>query len=100
MGCLTSAVGVALAIWLPDSPLTARFLSAEDRQIALERIRGNQESTGMQDFKMYQVKEAFLDPNVSTLTIFKSRRFESNGVIGVDLAIFSIRCCAEYSECQ
>jgi hypothetical protein len=100
MGCLTSAVGVALAIWLPDSPLTARFLSAEDRQIALERIRGNQESTGIQDFKIYQVKEAFLDPNVSTLTSFQSKCSEFDSVIRVDLAIFSIRCCAEYSECQ
>ena len=65
MGCLTSAFGVVLAIWLPDSPLSARFLSAEDQQIALERIRGNKESTGAQSFKMYQVKEAFLDLNVS-----------------------------------
>ena len=69
MGCLTSAFGVVLAVWLPDSPLTARFLWSEDRQIALERIRCNKEATGIQEFKMYQVKEAFLDLNVSLLSL-------------------------------
>lgn len=100
MGCLTSAVGVVLAIWLPDSPLSARFLSAEDRRIALERIRDNQESMGIQDFNMYQVKEAFLDPNVSTLSSFKLRCYGSNSVVRVDLAIFSLRRCAQHPECQ
>jgi ACS family allantoate permease-like MFS transporter len=65
MGCLTTAMGVVLAIWLPDSPLTARFLSPEDREIAIERIRGNQQSLGHNEYKLYQVKEAFLDPMVS-----------------------------------
>lgn len=69
MGCLTSAFGVVLAIWLPDSPLTARFLSSEDRQIALERVRCNKEATGIQEFKLHQVKEAFLDLNVSFLSL-------------------------------
>lgn len=58
-------MGVVLAIWLPDSPLTARFLSPEDREIAIERIRGNQQSLGHNEYKFYQVKEAFLDPMVS-----------------------------------
>jgi ACS family allantoate permease-like MFS transporter len=65
MGCLTTAMGVVLALFLPDSPLTARFLTAQEKEVAIERIRSNQQSVGNHEYKLYQVKEAFMDPMVS-----------------------------------
>lgn len=58
-------MGVVLALFLPDSPLTARFLTAQEKEVAIERIRSNQQSVGNHDYKLYQVKEAFMDPMVS-----------------------------------
>jgi ACS family allantoate permease-like MFS transporter len=67
LGCLTTAMGVVLAIFLPDSPLNARFLTAEEREMAVERVRCNQQAVNNKEYKLYQVKEAFLDPMVSTV---------------------------------
>lgn len=61
-GCLTICVG-AIFFWvIPDSQLNARFLSKEDRILAIERVRCNQQGIGNKHFKMYQLKEALLDP--------------------------------------
>lgn len=65
MGCLTTGMGVVLALFLPDTPLTARFLTAREKEVAIERIRSNQQSVENHDYKLYQVKEAFTDPMVS-----------------------------------
>ncbi len=65
LGVLTAATGILLAFFLPDSPLTARFLSPYEREMAIERIRDNQQGIGNKEFKLYQVKEAMTDPMVS-----------------------------------
>ncbi|KAJ4346363.1 Allantoate permease [Didymosphaeria variabile] len=61
-GLLTSAVGV-LFLWIvPDNQLNCRWLSKEDQILAIERIRVNGQGVGNKHFKLYQLKEAFLDP--------------------------------------
>ncbi|KAH0155199.1 putative MFS allantoate transporter, partial [Aureobasidium melanogenum] len=61
-GCLTICVGFIFLWVIPDSQLNARFLSKEDRLLAVERVRCNQQGIGNKHFKMYQLKEALLDP--------------------------------------
>ncbi|KAI5247840.1 putative MFS allantoate transporter [Aureobasidium subglaciale] len=61
-GCLTICVGFIFLYVIPDSQLNARFLSKEDRVLAIERVRCNQQGIGNKHFKMYQLKEALLDP--------------------------------------
>lgn len=61
-GLLTIAVGVLFLIFMPDNQLNARWLSEEDRVLAVERVRVNQQGIGNKHFKMYQLKEALLDP--------------------------------------
>lgn len=58
-------MGVILAIFLPDTPASARFLTIGEKAVAIERTRANQHAPGAHDYKLYQVKEAFLDPMVS-----------------------------------
>jgi hypothetical protein len=46
---------------MPDSPVTAKFLSPEDKLIAIERLRANQMGIGSGVWKWDHVKEAMLD---------------------------------------
>ena len=45
--------------------MTARFLTAEEKPMALERVRANQQGQRVREFKKYQVIEALADPLVS-----------------------------------
>lgn len=49
---------------MPDNQLNARFLTKEERVLAIQRIKVNEQGIGNKHFKWYQVKEAFLDPAV------------------------------------
>ncbi|GAA5820323.1 hypothetical protein JCM11251_005574 [Rhodosporidiobolus azoricus] len=64
LGSMALIVGIAILIWLPDSPATARFLTEREKLIALERVRGNQSGTVSHAFKKSQAKEALTDPMV------------------------------------
>lgn len=60
-GILAVLVGVAVLIWMPDSPVTARMLTQEERIASLERIRDDQVGTENKSFKKEQVFEALTD---------------------------------------
>ena len=53
--------GIVLFIFLPDSPVNARLLTHRQRRIAVERLRENQTGVENKQFKLYQVREAFMD---------------------------------------
>ena len=61
-GLLTLAIGVLFLIFVPDNQLNARWLSKDDRRLAIERVRVNQQGIGNKHFKLHQLKEALLDP--------------------------------------
>lgn len=69
LGSMALAVGAAILIWLPDSPASAKFLNERERQIALERVRGNQSGTVSRRFKKAQALEAVRDPKVWLLCL-------------------------------
>ncbi|CZR58593.1 related to allantoate permease [Phialocephala subalpina] len=63
--------GIAGLVWagvlymfMPDSPLTAKFLSEEEKAIAIERLRDNRTGVANKEFKKYQLMEALKDPIV------------------------------------
>lgn len=64
-GVATTLYGVFLFFFLPDSPISARWLSEEEKVLAVERIRTNQQGIGSKEFKWYQFREAFTDVRVS-----------------------------------
>lgn len=49
------------SIYMPDSPVTAKFLNQEDKLIAIERLRANQMGIGSGVWKWDHVWEAMLD---------------------------------------
>jgi MFS family permease len=62
-GSLTFLFGL-LCFALPDSPVTAWFLTEEERFAAVERLRAGQTGVRCVKFKRSQVKEALLDVKV------------------------------------
>ncbi|EJT97469.1 MFS general substrate transporter [Dacryopinax primogenitus] len=61
LGIMAIAVGTWVVLLLPDSPVTARFLTEEERIAALERVRLDQAGTHNKHIKKYQVSETFKD---------------------------------------
>ncbi|KAJ7507722.1 MFS general substrate transporter [Mycena galericulata] len=61
LGGLAIVVGIAVLIWLPDSPVHAQFLDKEERIAALERVRDDQGGTENHKLKKDQIFEAVFD---------------------------------------
>ncbi|ESK92567.1 allantoate permease [Moniliophthora roreri MCA 2997] len=61
IGCFTVGCSPIVYFVLPDSPTTARFLTPDERIIALERIRANNQGTESKVWKWDQVWELLLD---------------------------------------
>ncbi|KAK5717040.1 hypothetical protein LTR15_008928 [Elasticomyces elasticus] len=61
-GLLTIIFATAVWFLLPDSPLTAHFLSPVERAHAVVRIKSNHSGIEQKHFKRYQFIEAIKDP--------------------------------------
>lgn len=60
-GLVTVVIGIATFWLLPESPTTARFLSEDERVIAVERLRGNNQGVRGQAYDFSQVMSVFTD---------------------------------------
>ncbi|KAF4977267.1 hypothetical protein FZEAL_6155 [Fusarium zealandicum] len=69
-GAITIVWGVIMIFILPGSPLKTKFLTEREREVAIDRIKGN--GTGVEDktFKWYQFREAVLDLKTWLLFVF------------------------------
>jgi MFS family permease len=74
IGALCCTWGIVLFLFLPDSPVTAKGLSRQERRWAVERLRGDQTGIENKQFKIYQLHEAFMD--------YKTYLFFLLGVVG------------------
>lgn len=61
VGGSTLLFGICMFFFMADSPITAKFLSHEERMIALNRLRKNQQGIGNQHFKWDQFVETIFD---------------------------------------
>lgn len=78
-GVITVSWGVVLLLFLPDNPLTAKFLTEDEKRGVINRIKDN--GTGMENrhFKKSQFIEALLDPKTWLLFIFAVTSNSPNG---------------------
>lgn len=60
-GLLTVCVSVAVIIFMPDSPMEAKFLTEHEKLIAVERLRMNQMGVASRVWKWEHVYEALTD---------------------------------------
>jgi MFS family permease len=61
IGALCCSWGIVIGIFMPDSPVTAKFLNDREKRIAVERLKSNQTGIENKHLKPYQVWEAFTD---------------------------------------
>ncbi|KAH6885591.1 membrane transporter [Coprinopsis sp. MPI-PUGE-AT-0042] len=64
MGIVTFLFGIVFFFLFPDSPTSARFLSPEERTLAVERIKVNQSGVENKTWKKTQFIEALTDLKV------------------------------------
>ena len=74
-------MGCVFLFFMPDNQLNARWLTPSDRRLAVERVRVNQQGIGNKHFKMYQFKEALLDPLTWAFTFYACTADIPNGGI-------------------
>jgi hypothetical protein len=53
---------VIVLVFLPDTPVQARFLAPEDKVKVVERVRVNDQGIKQKKFKPEQAREAYRDP--------------------------------------
>ncbi|KAJ6020415.1 hypothetical protein N7540_005919 [Penicillium herquei] len=79
-GVLTFLFGI-WCCFMPNSPVTAWFLTPEERVVAVERLRKGQTGVRCQQIKMDQVKEAFTDAKVYLVAIMMAAAYTINGAV-------------------
>ncbi|QLQ79903.1 hypothetical protein HG537_0C05510 [Torulaspora globosa] len=60
-GVITIFLGFLIALWIPDDPSKARFLSKREKLMVVERIRTNQQGFGNHHIKKHQIVESLKD---------------------------------------
>ncbi|KXH34332.1 allantoate permease [Colletotrichum simmondsii] len=79
-GGLTFLFGI-WCFFLPNSPLTAWFLTADERVVAIERLRQGQTGLKNQTIKTAQIKEALLDIKVWLVALTMASGYTVNGAV-------------------
>lgn len=69
-GLITLVTSVLFWFFFPDSPLTANFLTPEERVLAVQRIQVNQSGVENKHWKRDQFIETFRDPKVWVMALF------------------------------
>ncbi|KAJ9656982.1 hypothetical protein H2198_004582 [Neophaeococcomyces mojaviensis] len=64
IGALCFVWGIVIIILMPDSPVTAKFLTDHEKRITVIRLKDNQTGVENKQLKPYQVWEAFKDPKL------------------------------------
>ncbi len=70
IGIITALLGVAVLIFLPDNPLTCKFLTEGEKQEVIDHIRINQTGVENRKYKFYQVKEILFKDKQTWLLFF------------------------------
>ena len=68
-GACSIAWGIVSLILLPDLPSTAKFLTEQERVIAVERVAANRQGVKNRHFKKYQLWQTLRDPKTWILFI-------------------------------
>ncbi|KAK4057064.1 hypothetical protein OIO90_001964 [Microbotryomycetes sp. JL221] len=82
LSSITVCWAVIFALFIPDSPVTARFLNERQKYVAVERLRANQAGITSKQFKWSQVWDSLKDPKTLLLAIMVFCMASPNGAIG------------------
>jgi len=79
-GCLTFLFGI-WCFFIPNSPVSAWFLTPSERIVAVERLRKGATGVRCQKIKISQLKEAVLDIKVWLVFIMMASAYTVNGAV-------------------
>lgn len=79
-GALTVIFGCA-CFAVPNSAVSAWFLSAEERVVAVERLRKGQTGVRCQKLKVTQIRETFLDFKIWLIAFMMAAAYDSSGLL-------------------
>lgn len=68
-GSASTVMGIAILLFLPDLPTTAKFLTERQRGIAVDRVSGNRQGVKNKHFKTYQAWQTLYDPKTWILFV-------------------------------
>ncbi|KAK6077754.1 transporter [Seiridium cupressi] len=80
-GAATIIWGVVFTLLAPSNPTQARWLSAEEKEIAILRLIENETGIDNKTIKWYQVQEAFVDPRFWLINLYILVNCIPNGAI-------------------
>lgn len=69
MGLITVFFGASVIVFMPDSPVSAKFLSEDEKISVLENIRNNHTGTETKEWKWNQVRELLLHDSLTWLML-------------------------------
>lgn len=69
LGSVTVLWGIVIVCFLPDDPIKARFLSADERVLAVKRMQSAQTGISNSVFKAKQVTDTLQDPKTYLLVL-------------------------------
>ncbi|KAJ6093975.1 hypothetical protein N7467_002820 [Penicillium canescens] len=64
LGLFTCCWSVFIGLFLPDSPISARCFTEDEKRLMIERVRHNETGIENKEYKKYQIIEAIKDPLV------------------------------------
>ncbi|KAF2118301.1 putative MFS transporter [Lophiotrema nucula] len=80
-GALTLVVGAATWYWVPDTPMEAHFLTDVEKVSLLKHVSVNKTGIRSQNFKIEEVWEALLDPQIWIFAVATICLASSSGII-------------------
>ena len=89
-GSISIVWGVMFLIFMPDIPSSARFLSRDERIVAVERVATNRQGVKNHHFKKYQLWQFLRDPKTWILFIMSIAAQipnASQGTVGTELVM-------------
>jgi len=69
LGCITIVIGLITLLLLPDTPMTAHFLSEPEKVTLLKHVAVNQTGIQNKKFKPRQILEVVMDPQLWLLSL-------------------------------
>ncbi|KAK7180289.1 hypothetical protein DPSP01_009451 [Paraphaeosphaeria sporulosa] len=81
LGCITVVIGLCTFMFLPDTPMQARWMTDDEKVMHLKHVSINQ--TGIRDhkFRLSEISEALVDPQVYLLVLAVILLSISSGVV-------------------
>ncbi|KAI0706690.1 MFS general substrate transporter [Earliella scabrosa] len=81
LGAMSVSLAVALWFFFPDSPVDARFLTPEEKVLAVKRVAEAKLGVKNKQFKWYQIQHALIDPKTWLLFVASIAAQIPNGIV-------------------